>query len=85
MPGLLESISDELAPIIDAALAEIGELIQGGQGHDALLRRFRQQYDTLPIESIAALQEVLGHQDDEDQPCQVCQIMAAKEVQLGKE
>ncbi len=84
MAGFFEGMSDEISPIVIAALEEVREFTRSG-GHENLLRRFQRQYDTLSIEDIAEIQIALGHQDGEENPCRICQIMATKEVQLSQE
>ena len=84
MPGFFDDIAAELSPIVKAAMKEVNEFFQSS-GHENLMRRFQRQYDTLSIEDIAQIQTALGHQDGEEKPCRVCQIMATKEVQLAQE
>lgn len=84
MPGFFGDMAEEMAPVVIAAMAEVTEFFHS-DGHDNLMRRFQRQYDTLSLEDIAAIQAALGHQDEEEKPCRVCQIMATKEVQLAQE
>ncbi len=84
MPGFFEGLSDEISPIVLAALEEVREFTRSG-GHENLLRRFQRQYGTLSLEDISEISSALGHQDEEEKPCRVCQIMATKEVQLSQE
>ena len=84
MPGFFDDISDDLAPIVKAAMKEVEEFYHSS-GHENLLRRLQRQYGKLDVDDIAAIQTALGHQDGEEKPCRVCQIMATKEVQLAQE
>lgn len=84
MPGFFDDMAGELSPIVQAAMREVNEFYQS-DGHANLLRRFARKYGTLSIEDIAEIQQALGHQDGEESPCKVCQIMATKEVQLDQE
>ncbi len=84
MSGFFSNMGEELTPIVKAALKEVEDFF-GSNGMDSLMRRFRSQYDTLTLEQIAAIHQALGHQDDEENPCKACKIMAAEEVRLSKE
>ncbi len=84
MPGFFEDMAGDLSPIVQAAMKEVHEFLRSG-GHENLMRRFQRKYGTLSIDDIAQIQAALGHQDDEDTPCRVCQVMATKEVQLAQE
>ncbi len=84
MAGFFNDMGDDLAPIVKAAMKELKDFF-GSNGHDALLRRFKSQYDTLSLEDISAIHGALGHQDNEVMPCKICKIMAAEEVRLGME
>jgi len=84
MPGFFEDTSEDISPIVIAALRKVEEFLVSN-GHDNLMRRFQSQYDKLSIDDLAEIQIALGHQDGEDSPCKVCKIMAAKEVQLDQE
>ncbi len=84
MPGFFNDMGGDLAPIVKNAMEELRQFF-GSNGHDALLRRLRSQYDTLSLEQLAAIHSVLGHQDGEETPCKACKIMASKEVSLSQE
>ncbi len=84
MPGFFGDMAEDMGPIIKAAMSEVQEFFHT-DGHETLMRRFAKQYGTLSIEDIAEIQAALGHDDEEDKPCKVCQIMAAKEVQMSQE
>ena len=84
MPGFFADMAEDIAPIVKAAMTEVQDFFHS-DGHGNLMRRFQQRYGTLSIEEIAEIQSALGHQDEEEKPCKVCQIMATKEVQLAQE
>ena len=84
MTGFFDDVAGDLSPIVMAAMKEVNEFFQSN-GHENLMRRFQRQYGTLSIDDIAQIQMALGHQDGEEKPCRVCQIMATKEVQLAQE
>lgn len=84
MPGFFDDMAGELSPIVKAAMKEVNEFFRS-DGHENLMRRFQRLYGTLSIDDIAQIQVALGHQDGEESPCRVCQIMATKEVQLAQE
>ncbi len=83
MAGFFEGVSDDISPVVKAALQEVQEFL-ASNGHDNLMRRFQSQYDKLSIDDLAEIQIALGHQDGEDPPCKACKIMASKEVQLDQ-
>lgn len=84
MTGFFDDIADEISPIIKAAMAEVQEFLHS-DGRDSLMRRFQAKYGILSIDDIASIQDALGHQDGEADPCRVCKIMATKEVQMAQE
>ena len=84
MPGFFDDMAGEMSPIVKAAMKEVNEFFRS-DGRASLMRRFQQQYGKLSIDDISQIHTALGHQDGEEKPCKVCQIMATKEVQLAQE
>ncbi len=84
MAGFFNDMGEDLAPIVKMAMKELQDFF-GANGHDALLRRFKANYDTLSLEDIGAIHAAMGHEDSEERPCKICKIMAAEEVRLGLE
>lgn len=84
MASLLELVNEEITDIIGVALSELKDFTWMGS-KDVMLRRLRQNYDRLSIEQIDAIRSVMGHTYTEERPCEVCRIMAAKEMQLNED
>ena len=81
---ILDNIADEISTIVQAGFREVRERTSQG-GQDVLLRRFRSQYGTLSLEEITAIQDALGHEDGESNPCQVCRISAQEEFKRSED
>lgn len=79
---MMEQITDEILRVVDVGFTEVLGKLTVKRG-EPLLRRFRENYANLKMEDIAAIQQAMGHHDDEDKPCPVCRIMAQKEYELG--
>ena len=79
-----QDVISEAMSIVRPAMTEVRTAMRQNAG-DALFGKFRQQYDTLDVETILRVKQALGHNDSEEDPCKVCQFIAKKEVELQDE
>lgn len=84
MASLLDLVSEDLTDIIGTALQELKDITWQGS-KDNMLRRLRANYHLLSLEQIDAIRAAMGHRHTEKNPCEVCQIMAVKEIQLNED
>lgn len=84
MPNIMDLVTSEVTRMVGSALQEMKEFTWQG-GKDVMLRRLRQSYDKLTLEQLDAIRGVMGHTDTEANPCEVCRIMARKELELAED
>lgn len=50
-----------------------------------LLKKLSQNYEALDIATIMRAKVAMGHKDGEEKPCEVCRLIARKEIELMDE
>jgi hypothetical protein len=81
---LLDLVNADITHIVQVALAELTEMTWQNS-KETMLRRLRANYDKLSLEQIDMIRSALGHSHTEERPCDVCKIMAIKEIQLSQD
>ncbi len=81
--------------LFDGAFEEIERIAEQGLGsfledtqHDAnkrLMRKLRENYDTMSLEQVTQLWDQTGHDAGESPPCDTCKVIAKKEFELAEE
>ena len=82
--SFMGEILEEVMSITQLGLADF----QDQARHDAdksLLRRIRRDYDKLSLEETLQVAGALGHRNTEEDPCDICKLMAQKEFELSED
>lgn len=82
--GLIDNIVNELEQVVQLGFSEVLGRASEGQETDTLLRRFERGYATLGLGDLLQVQQLAGHDPNEETPCKVCKIIAKKEVELAE-
>ncbi len=84
MSQITDSAMDQASEMVHMAFANLDAIFQQDK-RKALLDKFKKEYDRLDPMTILRAKMALGHRDNENNPCDICQFMASREMKLAQQ